>query len=402
MKIVIAHNIYQQPGGEDTVVRQESDLLRQSGHQVLTYARSNFDADQYTGIRRLALFAHTTWATDTRKDFSALLKRERPDVVHVHNTFVMISPSIYDCCKEAGIAVVQTLHNYRLFCPASTFLRDGAPCEDCVTGSLYSGVRHRCYRNSAGASAAIATMLYLHRLKGTWKEDIDRYIALTMFARDKFMECGLPARKLTVKPNFVHPDPGRRKRIGGHAVFIGRLTGEKGIETAIEAWRRLPNDIHLKVVGDGPLMDQLRKTVQQGNLTNISLLGRLSREETFKVLAEARFLLFPSEWYESFPMTLLEAFAHGVPVIASDMGAMREIVKHGQTGLLFMPRNPDDLAGAVRTLWNDTGRIETLGNNARSEFEAKYTADENYRQLMDIYTEAMSGREMSMSSAAAH
>jgi glycosyltransferase involved in cell wall biosynthesis len=393
MKIILAHNLYQQPGGEDVVVRQEAAMLRDAGHQVVLYERSNLETERFSGVKQLALFAHTTWSPDTRREFEALLVRERPDVVHVHNTFVMISPSIYGACKTTGVPVVQTLHNYRLFCPAHTFLRNGVPCEDCVTGSLLSSVRHRCYRDSAAASAAAATMLAVNRLRGTYRNDIDRYIALTEFARDKFVSCGLPAAKVVVKPNFIHPDPGERASIGNWAVFMGRLAPEKGMATALRAWKLLSPEMELKVIGDGPELENLRQYASQLELSNVTFLGRLSRQQAFEYLAGARFLLFPSEWYESFPMTILEAYAHGVPVVASRMGVVPEIVKDQQTGLLFEPRDAESLAGVVKGLWHDLGAIGRLGQNARREYKTRYTAEENLRQLMTIYGSVLEHKE---------
>jgi glycosyltransferase involved in cell wall biosynthesis len=401
MKIIIAHNLYQQPGGEDVVVQQEMQMLRDAGHQVVHYERSNHETEKFTGTKLVTLFAHTTWSTDTRREFETLLLRERPDVVHVHNTFVMISPSIYEACKHAGVPVVQTLHNYRLFCPASTFLRNGLPCEDCVTGSLLSSVRHRCYRGSTGASAAAATMLAVNHKRGTYENDITRYIALTNFARDKFVECGLPAEKMLVKPNFVHPDPGERQLIGNGAVFMGRLTPEKGMATALKAWKLLPPEMELKVIGDGPSLDDLRRIAMDLRLKNVTFLGRLPRQRAFEYLANARFLLFPSEWYESFPMTILEAYAHGVPVVAARMGVMPEIVKENQIGLLYEPRNPQSLAEVVEGLWRNIGWIRQLSKNARREYETLYTAEENYRQLMAIYNEALGKQPEAVRSSAA-
>jgi glycosyltransferase involved in cell wall biosynthesis len=401
MKIIIAHNLYQQPGGEDVVVRQEMQMLRDAGHQVLLYQRSNDETEEFTGVKRLMLFAHTTWSSDTRREFEELLTRERPDVVHVHNTFIMISPSIYEACKHAGVPVVQTLHNYRLFCPAHTFLRNGLPCEDCVTGSLLSSIRHRCYRGSASATVAVATMLTVNHKRGTYQNDVRRYIALTEFARNKFVECGLSAEKLVVKPNFIDPDPGERQSIANYAVFMGRLTPEKGVATALKAWKVLPPEMELKLIGDGPSLSDLRQVAKDLKLRNVTFLGRLPRENAFEYLANARFLLFPSEWYESFPMTILEAYAHGVPVVASRLGVMPEIVKDKQTGLLFEPRNPESLARLVKSFWDNPALIRQLGRNARRDYELLYTADENYRQLMAIYNEALQKQPEVVHSSAA-
>src|SRR5437773_3621463 len=230
MKILLVHNSYQQAGGEDVVFEQERQLLESAGHTVIQYCRSNWEAAGYSGIRSLALVRRTVWATDTRRDVVRLLDEEKPDLVHVHNTFVMISPSIYSACREAGIPVVQTLHNYRLYCPCATFFRDGHTCEDCIEHSLWRSVRHRCYRDSRAATAAVAVMLLVHRQQHTWTQDVNCYIALSEFARNRFVSAGLPADKIWVKPNFMHPDPGARPHNAcEYALFVGRLSPEKRV-----------------------------------------------------------------------------------------------------------------------------------------------------------------------------
>jgi glycosyltransferase involved in cell wall biosynthesis len=244
-------------------------------------------------------------------------------------------------------------------------------------------------------------MLALHRKRGTYIDDISRYIALTEFAKKKFVDCGLPAEKITVKPNFVHADPGVQSSTGKSAVFMGRLTPEKGVMTALKAWKLLPADMELKVIGDGPSLEELGQAARAMGLTNVSFLGKLPREDAFKYLARARFLLFPSEWYETFGMTIIEAYAHGVPVVASRMGVMPEIVKENVTGLLFEPRDPQSLAEVVQNLWHQTALIQQLGRNARREYETLYTTDENYRQLMAIYNEVLSRQPEKASSSAA-
>jgi glycosyltransferase involved in cell wall biosynthesis len=224
MKIVLVHNRYQRPGGEDVVFEQERQLLERHGNTVATYCRSNMEVDSYSGIGRLVLVKHTVWASDTHRDFAELLRRERPDVVHIHNTFVMVSPSIYGACVDAGVPVVQTLHNYRLFCPAGTFFRQGKVCEECVDYGLQQSLIHGCYRESRPATAAVSLMMAVHRLRDTWNRSIDSYIALSEFSRDTFIKAGLPAGKVVVKPNFVHPDPGLRAHNSGYALFMGRLS----------------------------------------------------------------------------------------------------------------------------------------------------------------------------------
>ena len=238
MKIILVHNTYQQPGGEDVVFEQERRLLEQMGHTVVTYCRSNHEIEELSTIGRTALVMRTVWAGDTHRDFGALLVRENPDIVHVHNTFIMVSPSIYSACRKHCVPVVQTLHNFRLLCPGAQFLRDGKICEDCVDHSLWRGVWHGCYRDSRPATASVALMLAWHRRSGTWDELIDRYIALTEFSRNKFIASGISKDKILVKPNFVDPDPGAKQGPGEYAIFVGRVSREKGLHTLLDAWER--------------------------------------------------------------------------------------------------------------------------------------------------------------------
>jgi len=392
VKIVIVHNSYQQPGGEDFVFEQERRLLQERGHEVATYERSNWDADTYTGLKRLSLAKRTIWASDTRRDFAALLRRETPDLVHIHNTFIMISPSIYSACREADVPVVQTLHNYRLFCPAATFFRDGRVCEECVDHGLLHGVRHACYRDSMATTAVTALMLTIHRQAGTWTEGVESYISLTEFSRSRFLRAGLPADKVFVKPNFVHPDPGVGAGNGDYAVFVGRLSPEKRVSTMLNAWTKLAErklDIPLWVVGGGPERSELEAEAKERKLDNVIFKGLLPRPETIAAIGAARFLVFSSEWYENFPLTIAESFARGVPVISSRLGAMQEIVDDGRTGIHFTPGDPDDLAAKVEWAWQHPHLTRVMGKEARLEFEAKYVADENYRQLMQIYNQTL-------------
>jgi glycosyltransferase involved in cell wall biosynthesis len=310
---------------------------------------------------------------------------------------VMVSPSIYSACKEAEIPVVQTLHNYRLLCPASNFFRDGKVCEECVKHSLWRAVRYGCYHSSRPASAAIALTLAVHRLARTWENNVDCYIALTDFACKKLVEAGLPAEKIVVKPNFVHPDPypngipselGRPSR-GEYALFVGRLSPKERVHTLLKAWERIRCRIPLVVVGGGPERTELEAEAAQRGLAAVRFQGHLSRDRTFAAIKGARFLIFPSEWYETFGLGIVEAFACGVPVISSRLGAMEEIVADQNTGLHFTPGDPADLAAKVEWAWTHPKKMEAMGRTARAEFETKYTAERNYPILMQIYKRAI-------------
>jgi glycosyltransferase involved in cell wall biosynthesis len=395
MKIVLVHNYYQQPGGEDQVFAQELRLLESHGHEVVTYSRSNKELLAASPWERLLWPKRLIWAEDAHRELLQVLRREEPAIVHVHNTFVQISPSIFSACREARVPVVQTLHNFRLLCPAATFFRDGKICEECREFGLWRGIRHACYRHSTVATAAVAGMLVAHRWAGTWGDKVTAYIALTQFARSKFIAGGLPAEKIKVKPNFAPSDPGVKEGAGEVAVFVGRLSPEKGVKTLLEAWGRLAAPIPLRILGDGPLRGELQETKSRLNLPHVDFLGQVSHPEVQKEIKNARFLVLPSECYENFPMTIVEAFSCGTPIVCSRLGAMQEIVTDLETGLHFAPGNPDDLAEKVTWAWNRPRTLEDMGRAARCEYKKKYTAEANYATLMEIYREAIAGTGLS-------
>lgn len=298
---------------------------------------------------------------------------------------MLVSPSAYYASQEAGVPVVQTLHNYRLVCPAATFFRDGHVCEDCLGKTPpWPGVMHACYRGSRSQTAVVAAMLTVHRALKTWREQVDCYITMTDFTRRKLIAGGLPAEKVAVKPNFVHPDPGMKDGHGCYALFVGRLSPEKGLRTLLQAWQGI-RDIPLKIVGDGPLLDEVRSVMQAQQLRGVEVLGTRTRQEVMDLMHGASFLVFPSEWYECFPVTLAEAFACGLPVVASSLGVMAEIVEDGRTGLHFKPGDPEDLAAKVEWAWGHPCEMTVMGREARHEYEQKYTAERNYQQLTEVY-----------------
>jgi glycosyltransferase involved in cell wall biosynthesis len=389
MNILVIHNLYQQPGGEDVVVDQETRLLQRNGHNVTVYRRSNEELSHLSLRERLGLIKRIVSASDSKLAIRRLIRELHPDLVHVHNTFLMVSPSVYEACHEEDVPVVQTLHNFRLLCPAATFFRDDGPCEDCVTHNLWHSVRHACYRDSRVISGAVAFMLQAHRSRQTWDRKIDSYIAISGFLREKFVKAGFPANKITVKPNFVDPDPGRRTHLGDHALFVGRLTPEKGLWTLVEAWERLPSAVRLVIVGDGPMRPQLQAEVARKGLTNIHFASRLRREETYDALKKAAFLIVPSTWYETFGLVVAEAFACGTPVLGSRIGALREMVEDQVTGLHFAPGDPDDVAKKVAWASEHAPEMAAMGKAARRAYEGRYTADANYPLLMNIYASAI-------------
>lgn len=390
LSVLCVHNRYIQPGGEDQVFESESRLLAESGFRVEKVEEQT--TYPHGLVRKIGAAVDCVWSRDWYREFKTLVRNTRPDVVHIHNFFSVISPSVYYACKEEGVPVVQTLHNYRLACAAASFYRDGKICEECIEKDRgpFHAVRYGCYRESKLATAALAAMIEVHRRKKTWSEMVDCYIALTEFARDKMIQAGLPALKITVKPNFVLPDPGPRRGDGDYALFVGRLVDLKGVGTLIQAWSRLPKSIPLVIAGDGPFRQEMENLISGHKLTNVDYRGRLSRQDTLATMKGARFLIFPSEWYEGFPVTIAESFACGVPVVCSRLGGMQEIVEDGRTGAHFTASDAADMAEKVQWAWSHPEETSTMGLRARAEFEAKYTAEKNLGMLTEIYESVMS------------
>ena len=389
MKVLLAHNQYRSaaPSGEDAAVRNERQMLERRGVTVVAFDRCNDDIDQSTLMARTAMAANTIWSRRSRAELRTVIRRERPDVVHVHNTFAMLSPSIYGACRAEGVPVVQTLHNFRFFCPAALFLRDGKPCEACIDRGLMQSVRFRCYRGSTAATATLAVMLGLHRSIGTYARDIDRYITLTQFGRGKAIKGGVAPEKIVVKPNFI-PDPPPAGRGGGrYVVYVGRLLEGKGAETLIAAWRALP-DVRLIVVGDGALRPQLQAIARAENL-NVEFTGVLGRPQVMQAIAAAELLVMPSVCYETFGLAIAEAFACGTPVLASRIGSLNELVEEGVTGRKFMAGDAADLARCAREMLDDPETLSRMRPRARAYFDRHLTEERNFPQLMQIYQDVI-------------
>jgi glycosyltransferase involved in cell wall biosynthesis len=393
MKILFVHNFYQQHGGEEKSFAQEVALLRGRGHTVIEYTRTNAEAASYGRGEKLRLPAQMIWSQETYQAVSDLLRRERPDIVHVNNLHFIISPSIFHACAHVGIPVVTTLRSYRLVCPGSRLMRDGHVCEDCVGKVIaWPGVVHGCWRESRAQTAVIAAMLAYHRLRGTWTETITRYIALTEFSRQKFIEGGLPAKKIVVRPNFLDPDPGSGTHDGKFVLFAGRLSEEKGLDILLDAYALLQRDgtqMPLKIVGDGPMMEALQQRVVQMQAHQISFEGWQTSEVILDLMRRATLFVAPSTWYEGLPRVLIEAFACGTPAITSDLGSMSEMIVDGESGLLVEQGNAAALAERMAWAWRNPERIAAIGQQARAVFERKYTAEANYASLIRIYEDAI-------------
>jgi glycosyltransferase involved in cell wall biosynthesis len=392
MVICFAHNRYQNLGGEDLAAKSERELLQRHGHTVDLFEADNSAIVDVAGKVRAAFRA--VYSPKSRRNLAARIRSVRPNIVHVLNFFPLLSPSIYYACRDAGVPVIQKLSNFRLMCPNALLMRDGRVCEDCVGKSIpWPGVLHACYRGSRAGSATVATMITTHRILGTWESVVDAYIARTEFSRSKMIAGGLPAKKIVVVPSFA-PDPGRiGNGHGGFAMFAGRLSEEKGIGTLLSAWNLIHGTIPLKVVGDGPLKEEVMRRDAGGS---IQYLGTQRRETVLELMHEAAFLVVPSICYENFPLTIVEAFSCGLPVIGSNLGALGEIIKDQRTGLHFRPGDAEDLATKVVWAVAHPDGMTRMGQEARAEYLAKYTPEKNYLMLMEVYDQAVQRKSISM------
>ena len=379
VRVLVAHNGYQYRGGEDSVVDAEIALLQRHGHEVELFSRHYDEIDR---IGKPAAAVQAIWSVHTIAELTNRVAAFKPDVVHAHNTFPLISPSLYAAAARAGVPVVQTLHNFRLLCPQAMFLRKGRVCEDCLGKLPWRGVLHRCYHRSAAKTAVLASMLGVHRTIGTYRSKVSRYIALTEFSRTKFIAGGLAGEQIAVKPNFVDGPAPEAERTRSGALFVGRLSIEKGTRVLARAAAMRQHAV-FDVIGTGPEQAALEAS------PGIRLLGWKDPEAVYARMREASCLVVPSICYENFPRTIVEAFACGAPVVASRLGAMAEIVRDGETGLLFEAGNADDLARKLTWAEANPAAMREMGANARREYQEKYTPEANYRQLMTIYADAI-------------
>lgn len=377
-RVLVVHNAYQQRGGEDSVVESEVALLREHGHEVELLLRHNDDVER---LSKLDVALQTLWSSRTVRDVQDVLQRFRPDVVHVHNTLPLVSPSVFWAASRLGVPTVMTLHNFRLLCPQATLLRDGAICERCVGHLPLPAIRHRCYRGSLAHTAGLASMLMLHRGLGTFRHKVNRFIALTEFGRNKFIEGGLDADRIDVKPNFVHwmPRPGEGERQGG--LYVGRLSVEKGVEPLLEAIKRYPGH-RLQVIGTGPFDDAMAAAAGS------AWLGARPLSEVLDRMGRSAYLVVPSVCYEGFPRTIVEAFACATPVIASRRGSLAELIDEGRTGLLFDPDDPAEMVERLK--WADAHpeAMRAMGEAARLVYEERFSPARNHALLMQVYDRA--------------
>lgn len=389
MKVLVIHNRYQQRGGEDAVVEAETRLLAANGIDVQRFEADN-DAIQGIIPKIQASASQFGIPSDALSRFRSVLSGFRPDVVHVHNWFPTLSPSVFNICRRQSIPTVHTVHNYRLLCINATLFRDGHVCEDCVGSTLRTpGIVHSCYRDSLAGSAVATMGMVAHWSMGTWRHSVDRFVALSQFARRKLIDGGLPGDKVTVKPNFIDPDPGVGQGQGGYFLYAGRLTEEKGLRVLLDCWREATDLPLLKIAGTGPLEPEVRQAA--ASLYNVEWIGRRSSEEVLELMRDASALLCPSQWYEGMPRVVIESLACGTPVIASSIGCYPEMIVDGQSGALFPPGDANNLRTRLRELL-DSGLLSAMRAPARQCFESSYTGEKNFTLLLNLYRSVLLAR----------
>lgn len=381
MKVLIVHNRYQERGGEDAVVESELALLTAHGVDVQYFQVDNDGIANLTG--KLAASISVFYNRKSIDLLNRAIGDFRPDVVHIHNWFATLSPGIFWACRKQGIPVVHTLHNYRLFCATGNLSRDGKVCEECMSSTLrVPGIVHGCYRDSRLGTAVASSAMLMHWKLGTWRDAVDLFIALTEFGRKKFIDGGLPEHKIVVKPNFLDFDPGFRDGKRDYFLFVGRLSEIKGISTLLRCWSDADDLPPLKIVGDGPLADDVRQAAS--STKNIEWLGLKSADEVLELMGGAKALICSSVCYEGMPRVIIESFAVGTPVIGPRLGSYPEMIAEGKFGVLFTPGDPAGLAGSVRQF--ERGSSQTaMRLEARKEFQSRYTGSENFKRLDSIY-----------------
>jgi glycosyltransferase involved in cell wall biosynthesis len=378
VRILILHSRYLSgaASGENRVVDDEARLLTEGGHQVDVWDPSPHNVH---GLRLMGTAGRAIWSTDATARVRGLIRRSKAEIVHCHNLFPVLSPAVLRAARDERAAVVMTLHNYRLLCLPATFIRDGRVCEDCLGRTPWPGVVHACYRDSTLGSAALATSLSLHNAFHTF-DRVTKYLAVSGFVRRKYVEAGWPDDRIEVKSNFAWENP-RRDGPGRHFLYLGRLSPEKGVATLLAAWKR--SSARLLVVGDGPTAQALRG----GAPTNVEFRPTVAPAEVPALIREARAVLLPSRWYEAQPRVILEAYAAGVPVVASDIGALPEAVSP-DSGLLVAPGDAGAWADAVGKLLDDR-ESERLGHGAWGLWRDRYSPEHALQNLEDAYRRAV-------------
>ncbi len=392
MKVLVVHNRYRsaQPSGEDRVVDQESALLAEAGHGVSTFERYSDDIAAMSLLEKAAIPLRVPWNPAVRSELASRLRAERPDIVHIHNTFPLLSPSVVAACADAGVPAVATLHNYVMVCPIGTLSRDGRVCTDCVGATPLSAIRHRCYRGSGTATVPLAVNMVANRRR--WWSGVERFFCISNSQRQILIQAGMPAQLLAVKHNFANEPGTRRTNPGEHVLYLGRMTEEKGLRLLMAAWDALAADgahrVPLVLAGTGPLDAELTEWAR--DRADVRYLGLRSRAECADLTARATALVAPSIWMETFGLVVVEAMAAGVPVVAAAHGAFVELVHDQVTGLLHRSGDAASLARCLRRVMTDDKENSEFGFAARRRYEEAFTPEVGLSRLVAGYRAAIS------------
>ena len=389
MKIFQIHNEYKFYGGEDAVVEHEKNLLTEYGHLVFQLKRSN-KSEIINFIDKLKVAKNLSYSINSKALVNKEIQKLKPDIIHIHNIFPLWTVSVLDACLENNIPIVVTLHNFRTICARGDFFRKKEICEKCLDHNPYYSVLYGCYQNSHIKSLPVANMITYNQKRNIWGRKVNRFIALTNFTKKKFIQANFPEEKIRVKPNFILPNNIKKKEINKNlkknCLYAGRLSQEKGITTLLKAWKEI--NFNLKVFGDGPLYHKINE-----RQSNINFYGSRPNNEIIEEMQTAKFLVYPSENYENFPITILEAFYSGVLVLASSIGSIREIIKDRYNGILFSPGNVLDLRNKINWILSNPEECKTISENASKDFLTKYSKEENYKTLIKIYKEAIDNKK---------
>jgi glycosyltransferase involved in cell wall biosynthesis len=391
VKVLVVHNEYrsQQPSGENTVVSEEARLLEACGVEVRRLTVRSDEIAGWSFPRRLALPVQVVWSWPGYRKTRDAIAAFEPDVVHFHNTFPLLSPAALRAGGRSSAAVVQTLHNFRPFCPSANLFREGRICEDCVGRTPVPAVRYGCYKGSRLKTLPVATMDTLHAAVGSW-DKVDVFIALSSFMRRKYVEAGWPSERMEVKYNVAPDSKARRTGPGQAFVCVARLAPEKGVDVLLRSWARaFPRGEETLIVGGSGELEREMRAAEE--LPGVRFVGRLKASEVVEIMLEARAVVVPSLWYEPFGRTVAESYSVGVPVIASRIGTLPEIVRDGETGLLVEPGSADDLARALRAMATKPDEALRMGQQARELYEKEFSPAATTSRLLEIYDLALAG-----------
>lgn len=389
MRILQLHNEYRFHGGEDVVVNLECELLRNHGHEVIQWIVRNEDPADLKLKDKIRVAIDSVWSKSAVRKVKQLIAEHRPEIVHVHNTLAVLSPAVFSACQESGVPVVATLHNYRLLCPGGLLYRNQSSCHQCTAKKIaWPAVVHGCYRSRAQSAVLVASLTF-HKVLKTFRENVDLFITPSEFARQKFIEFGIAPEQIISKPNFARAATVDEPEDHGFFLYAGRLTESKGIETLLRVWRTLDETIPLKIVGDGPLNSSMHPLPK-----NVEWLGEVSHQKVIELIQKSSCLIFPSEWFETFGMSVIEAFSASKPVIASNTGAHGELIDDGETGWHFVAGDMSDLRQKVEFAWRNPMERIRRGRLAKQSFDRRYSPERNYLQLVEIYRSTIRNKRL--------